>query len=206
MKNQTFCLVLVLVALVSNDAIAQKTKSLGARRAAKLEATLDKNVGELRETYDEKIAGLESEFTKEAEELTNETCETLEAIQKAVAADDLNLAVSIRDQIADIRDRNASPRAPSKKKVGNDPVAGTTWDFLGSDRKRINGFKFNRDGTILAENTYVNASWTRINERTLLFNYSPGGSFIVFHEQSGGGLMKGYHSGAGKVRYIRSTK
>ena len=96
--------------------------------------------------------------------------------------------------------------APAKKRIPTDPLVGTTWDFLGTKQQRINGLKFKRDGTVVAESLYPNASWKRLNDNTILFNYAPNDSFIVFHVQPDLNLMKGYHSAAGLVRYIRKVK
>ena len=114
MKNLIFGFILISIAGLTNELVAQKTKSLASRRATKLEATLNSDIAKLRKTVDEKIAKLESEFNKEASALTSETCETLEALQKAIAGDDLDLAVAIRDQVAKIKERNSSPLVKTK--------------------------------------------------------------------------------------------
>ena len=69
MKNLIFGFILISIAGLTNELVAQKTKSLASRRATKLEATLNSDIAKLRKTVDEKIAKLESEFNKEASAL-----------------------------------------------------------------------------------------------------------------------------------------
>jgi len=85
----------------------------------------------------------------------------------------------------------------------NDVIAETSWDFLGVNKQVINHFRFKRDGSVDAQHDYDNASWRWLDAQSLLFNYGPGPPYIIFHPEASG-LMKGFHSGNGRVRYLRS--
>ena len=85
----------------------------------------------------------------------------------------------------------------------SDPMNNSKWDFLGVNQQRINGFIFTGDGAVVAESNYPEASWDRLSDDTILFKYgTEDSSCIIFHIVETG-LMKGYHSGNGKVRYLR---
>lgn len=87
----------------------------------------------------------------------------------------------------------------------SDPLVGTTWNFLKSNKGKINEFTFRGDGTVECENSYPDAMWQRLEEDTILFWYGIH-AYIVFHtKEEDRGFMWGFHSISGASRYLRKA-
>lgn len=60
-----------------------------------------------------------------------------------------------------------------------DPLIGTVWNFLGSERQWINQFTFLQTGEVKCENSYTNAKWERLDAKTILFYYGTEGNYAI---------------------------
>ena len=109
------------------------------------------------------------------------------------------------ESVRKILDIIKSRKSPAVKNNQQDPMIGTTWNFLGTGQQKINRFVFKTNGTVDADNSYPDANWKRLDDETILFQYAPKSSYIVFHPQAVG-FMKGFHSKSGKVRFIRKEQ
>ena len=88
----------------------------------------------------------------------------------------------------------------------NDPLIGTTWNFLGKNKQKINEFRFLRGGKVKCESSYNNATWTRLDDQNILFSYGTDSSFIVFRgADAKSRQMEGWHYG-GRSRSIQRVK
>lgn len=87
-----------------------------------------------------------------------------------------------------------------------DPLVGTKWNFLKSNKGKINEFKFLGDGTVDCEHSYPDAIWRRLENDTILFAYGIH-AYIVFHTKEGEpDFMSGHHSLSGAPRFLRRSK
>jgi hypothetical protein len=81
-------------------------------------------------------------------------------------------------------------------------MAGTRWKYLLPDRRVINEFRFNPDGSVTAERYFDNAKWKRLDEFSVLLSFGQMNTHTIFHPHSGS-EMRGYSSTAGTPRYLR---
>ncbi|MEO5915030.1 MAG: DUF4062 domain-containing protein [Luteolibacter sp.] len=97
-------------------------------------------------------------------------------------------------------DQVSAPQLPSK----DDPLIDTTWDFLRSDRKKINQFVFTADGKVICNSNYKNATWQRLGEDVILFGYGIESSYIAFRfVDESQTAMEGSHVGGGR-RFLQA--
>jgi hypothetical protein len=112
--------------------------------------------------------------------------------KKHAAANKLKEALAIQKVI----DKNSE----QKSQHSNDPLIGRKHAFLGSNKDTITYLTFLEAGKTECTK-YKSATWQRLSDNAILFNYGTGSSFIVFHKN--GDLWEGYHSTAGKTRYLK---
>ena len=192
--NMKFVYVIFFFALFAAEGLGQSTNQI--------QKSFESEVKKLDKKFARKLEDSEDEYAEEYEKLKQTSIEKLEASQKkAMAEQDLDKAVRLRDIVKEM----AKLKSPIEE-AATDPFDNTSWEFLGSDQRRINKFDFKTKGKIVAESTYNEAGFRSLSENIILFNYGKiNSTYIVFHRQSDPNLFKGYHSKAGKTRYLRKV-
>ncbi len=98
--------------------------------------------------------------------------------------------------------------ADSDKTVKNDsadPIVGTTWNYLGVNRQKINEFTFLKGGKVRCESSYNDANWRRLDSSTILFGYTSEGGYVVLYSDGNKNFMTGLHKGR-RTRSIQRIK
>ncbi|MGB7328156.1 MAG: hypothetical protein WBD31_24990 [Rubripirellula sp.] len=174
--------------------------------------TLDDKLAELKKSHAKKIAAFEAVAISDIKQIAR-TEAGAGQIAKASEAWKAVLNLDASDKEAQVY-FNAIGRSDLTKKAvvkqrksadaaQSDSQYATSWEFLGSSKQVIDYFVFYPTGKVKAQNVYFNAKWSPLDANTLMFNYGAGDDVrIIFHDV-GEGMMKGYHSRAGRVRYLR---
>ena len=93
------------------------------------------------------------------------------------------------------------PKASAPEKL--DPLAGSVWNFLGVNRQILNKLTLLNSGEVKCENTYTNATWERLDDKTILFCYGWEGSYALLRFTDD---TKSYMSGSnvsGRARHLK---
>ena len=146
----------------------------------------------------------ESDLPSELQDLVRKRQREEEKLQEqfSLAVEKLKMNYARK---GDLDAANAAVALLEGKKGGvRDRLVGTSWRFLGVNKQRLNEFEFMRDGSVKCDHAYPEATWTRLDDKHILFRYAPGAEYIVFF--SDGEEMKGFHSGNGRVRYLARIK
>jgi hypothetical protein len=87
-----------------------------------------------------------------------------------------------------------------------DPLIGTVWNLLGTNRQKINELTFLKDGKVKCDKSYKNATWARVDKDNILFGYGVDSSYVVYRiSDASGKEMRGY-TYDGRVRYLQKIK
>ncbi|WP_417745974.1 hypothetical protein [Rosistilla oblonga] len=77
-----------------------------------------------------------------------------------------------------------------------------SWGFLDSRKQEMATLRLLANGRVKASAKYPDAHWMPLDENAILFNYNPGGSYIVFHKETDS-LCVGKNSMSGSPRYLQ---
>lgn len=80
-----------------------------------------------------------------------------------------------------------------------------SWGFQDSRKQELATLQLLANGRVKASAKYPDAQWMPLTENAILFNYNPGGSYIVFHKESDLSFA-GKNSMSGSPRYLQRKK
>ena len=221
MKNFVFCIACVILNPISS---ADEPKAETVRPATVVREFIAK-ITELQRGFDAALQRDRDAYRDRFDQLKDELTGKLKLILDArTKAGDLDGALDVRTKIEEFEELTNDPPGgdparlaaevrslkrklanckPSEKdQASQKPKSVAKYDFLGSNRQRINSFVFMSDGTVDSHHDYDKASWSDLPDGYILFRYGPGSAYIVFQPESET-LLRGFASSHGKLRHLR---